>query len=115
MLREAWRIGAVLVPPVGDLARMAGVSVQAFRRQGRRHGAGLVCSEMASCAGIEHRNERTLGYLRVSSVEHPLAFHILGYEPSVMSESGRIFVAAGWGIHDLNFCCPATNRTRTGD
>ena len=46
---------------------MAGVSVQAFRRQGRRFGAGLVCSEMVSCAGIEHRNERTLGYLRVAA------------------------------------------------
>jgi len=52
---------------------MAGVSVQAFRRQGRRYGAGLVCSEMVSVAGIQHRNERTLGYLRVSSDEHPLA------------------------------------------
>ena len=31
---------------------MAGVSVQAFRRQGRRFGAGLVCSEMVSCAGL---------------------------------------------------------------
>jgi len=28
---------------------------------------------MVSCAGIEHRNEKTLGYLRVASDEHPLA------------------------------------------
>ena len=50
---------------------MAGVSVQAFRRQGRRFGAGLVCSEMVSCAGIEHRNEKTLGYLRVARRRAP--------------------------------------------
>src|SRR5919201_4897260 len=63
-LRESWWIGPVEVPTRVVLAPMAGVSVQAFRRQGRRFGAGLVCSEMVSCAGIEHRNERTLGYLR---------------------------------------------------
>ena len=60
---------------------MAGVSVQAFRRQGRRYGAGLVCSEMVSCAGIEHRNEKTLGYLRVASDEHPLAIQLFGSDP----------------------------------
>src|SRR5436190_11521059 len=62
-LREPWWIGDVEIPTRVVLAPMAGVSVQAFRRQGRRYGAGLVCSEMVSCAGIEHRNERTLGYL----------------------------------------------------
>src|SRR3954466_2390017 len=56
-LRETWWIGEVEIPGRLVLAPMAGVSVQAFRRQGRRFGAGLVCSEMVSCAGIEHRNE----------------------------------------------------------
>ena len=66
-LRESWTIGPVEIPTRLVLAPMAGVSVQAFRRQGRRFGAGLVCSEMVCCAGIEHRNERTLGYLRVAA------------------------------------------------
>ena len=60
-------LGQYPVDPPVVLAPMAGVSVQAFRRQGRRYGAGLVCSEMVSCAGIEHRNEKTLGYLRVAA------------------------------------------------
>ena len=80
-LREPWRIGPVEVPTRLVLAPMAGVSVQAFRRQGRRFGAGLVCSEMVSCAGIEHRNENTLGYLRVASDEHPLAIQLFGSDP----------------------------------
>ena len=71
-LRESWWIRDVEIPTRLVLAPMAGVSVQAFRRQGRRFGAGLVCSEMVSCAGLEHRNERTLGYLRVAADEHPL-------------------------------------------
>src|SRR5438034_4169047 len=93
---------------------MAGVSVQAFRRQGRRFGAGLVCSEMVSCAGIEHRNERTLGYLRVASDEHPMAIQIFGSEPSVMAEAARMVEAAGADLVDINFGCPVRKVTKTG-
>jgi nifR3 family TIM-barrel protein len=93
---------------------MAGVSVQAFRRQGRRFGAGLVCSEMVSCAGIEHRNERTLGYLRVASDEHPLAIQLFGSEPRTMAEAARMVEAAGADLVDLNFGCPVRKVTKTG-
>ena len=93
---------------------MAGVSVQAFRRQGRRYGAGLVCSEMVSCAGIEHRNERTLGYLRVATDEHPLAIQIFGSEPGTMAEAARMVEAAGADLVDINFGCPVRKVTKTG-
>src|SRR2546423_7915928 len=84
-LRQSWWIRDVEIPTRLVLAPMAGVSVQAFRRQGRRYGAGLVCSEMVSCAGLEHKNERTLGYLRVARDEHPLAIQIFGSEPAGMA------------------------------
>jgi tRNA-dihydrouridine synthase B len=113
-LQESWWIRDVEIPTRVVLAPMAGVSVQAFRRQGRRHGAGLVCSEMVSCAGIEHRNERTLGYLRVSSDEHPLAIQIFGSEPGAMAEAARIVEAAGADIVDMNFGCPVRKVTKTG-
>jgi tRNA-dihydrouridine synthase B len=113
-LRETWRIGAVEIPSRLVLAPMAGVSVQAFRRQGRRYGAGLVCSEMVSCAGIEHRNERTLGYLRVGADEHPLAIQIFGSEAGVMSEAARMVEAAGADLVDVNFGCPVRKVTKTG-
>jgi tRNA-dihydrouridine synthase B len=113
-LRESWRIGPVEMPTRVVLAPMAGVSVQAFRRQGRRYGAGLVCSEMVSCAGIEHRNERTLGYLRVGADEHPLAIQIFGSEPPAMAEAARMVEAAGADIVDMNFGCPVRKVTKTG-
>ena len=93
---------------------MAGVSVQAFRRQGRRFGAGLVCSEMVSCAGLEHRNERTLGYLRIASDEHPLAVQIFGSNPETMAEAARMVEAAGADLVDINFGCPVKKVTKTG-
>ena len=113
-LRNSWSIGPVEVPTRLVLAPMAGVSVQAFRRQGRRFGAGLVCSEMVSCAGIEHRNERTLGYLRVAADEHPLAIQIFGSEPSVMADAARMVEAAGADLVDINFGCPVRKVTKTG-
>jgi nifR3 family TIM-barrel protein len=113
-LREPWSIGPVEIPTRLVLAPMAGVSVQAFRRQGRRFGAGLVCSEMVSSAGIEHRNERTLGYLRVASDEHPLAIQHFGSDPPAMADAARMIEAAGADLVDLNFGCPVRKVTRTG-
>ena len=114
MLQESWFIGEVEIPSRVVLAPMAGVSVQAFRRQGRRFGAGLVCSEMVSCAGIEHRNERTLGYLRVARDEHPLAIQIFGSDPGPMAEAARMVAAAGADVVDMNFGCPVRKVTKTG-
>jgi tRNA-dihydrouridine synthase B len=113
-LREPWWIRDIEIPTRVVLAPMAGVSVQAFRRQGRRFGAGLVCSEMVSCAGLEHRNERTLGYLRVASDEHPLAIQIFGSEPQVMADAARMVESAGADLVDINFGCPVRKVTKTG-
>ncbi|HLY86291.1 MAG TPA: tRNA dihydrouridine synthase DusB [Gaiellaceae bacterium] len=113
-LQDAWSIGGVEVPSRIVLAPMAGVSIQAFRRQGRRFGAGLVCSEMVSAAGIEHRNERTFGYLRVAADEHPLAIQIFGADPAAMAEAARMVEGAGADIVDMNFGCPVHKVTKTG-
>jgi len=113
-LHETWHIRTVEIPSRLVLAPMAGVSVQAFRRQGRRFGAGLVCSEMVSCAGLQHGNERTLGYLRIASDERPLAVQIFGSDPAVMAEAARMVEDAGADIVDINFGCPVRKVTKTG-
>src|SRR3954453_88371 len=113
-LREPWSIGEVEIPSRIVLAPMAGVSVQAFRRQGRRFGAGLVCSEMVSSCGLSYGNERTLGYLRIAVDEHPLAVQIFGSEPERMAEAAEMVVAAGADIVDINFGCPVRKVTKTG-
>jgi tRNA-dihydrouridine synthase B len=113
-IQSAWRIGPVEIPSRVVLAPMAGVSVQAFRRQGRRFGAGLVCSEMVSCAGLQHGNERTLGYLRIARDESPLAVQIFGSDPAAMAEAARMVEDAGADIVDINFGCPVRKVTKTG-
>jgi nifR3 family TIM-barrel protein len=113
-LNSNWSIGRVRIPSRLVLAPMAGVSVQAFRRQGRRFGAGLVCSEMVSCAGLQHGNERTLGYLRIAADEHPLAVQIFGSEPGVMADAASLVQSAGADLVDINFGCPVRKVTKTG-
>ena len=92
---------------------MAGVSVQAFRRQGRRFGAGLVCSEMVSACGLSYSNERTLGYLRIARDEHPLAVQVFGSDPGRVAEAARMCEAAGADIIDINMGCPVRKVTKT--
>src|SRR5919198_3104033 len=113
-LHESWRIRDVEIPSRLVLAPMAGVSVPAFRRQGRRYGAGLVCSEMVSCAGLQHGNERTLGYLRIATDEHPLAIQIFGSDAPAMAEAARMVEDAGADVVDINFGCPVKKVTKTG-
>jgi tRNA-dihydrouridine synthase B len=113
-LRSPWRIRDVSIPTRVVLAPMAGVSVQAFRRQGRRYGAGLVCSEMVSCAGLSHGNDRTLGYLRIGGDERPLAVQIFGSDPAVMAHAARMVEDAGADVVDINFGCPVKKVTKTG-
>src|SRR5437764_13155183 len=69
---------------------------------------------MVSCAGLQHGNERTLGYLRIASDERPLAVQIFGSDPAVMAEAARMVEDAGADIVDINFGCPVRKVTKTG-
>src|SRR5262245_62602159 len=69
---------------------------------------------MASCSATDHRNERTLVYLRVAAHEHPLAIQLFGSEPRTMAEAARMVEAAGADLVDLNFGCPVKKVTKTG-
>jgi tRNA-dihydrouridine synthase B len=113
-LRQSWQIGPVKIPSRLVLAPMAGVSVQAYRRQARRYGAGLVWSEMVSAAGLEHGSRRTRDYLRVAHDEHPIALQIFGSEPAQAAEAARLAEAAGADIVDLNLGCPVRKVMASG-
>jgi tRNA-dihydrouridine synthase B len=113
-LSAPFQIGTVEIASRVVLAPMAGVSVQAFRRQGRRFGAGLVCSEMVSACGLSYGNARTLGYLRIARDEHPLAVQVFGSDPATVAEAARMCEAAGADIIDINFGCPVRKVTKTG-
>jgi len=111
-LRTPWRIGEVEIPTRLVLAPMAGVSVQAFRRQGRARAPGS-CARDGLVAGIEHRNERTLGYLRVGRRRASARDPDLRQRPGRDAEAARLVEApapTSWTSIRL----PGAQVTKTG-
>ncbi|MEO6867428.1 MAG: tRNA-dihydrouridine synthase [Gaiellales bacterium] len=96
------------------LAPMAGVSVQAFRRQGRRFGASVVFTEMVSISGLHYANERTRDYLRIATDEHPIAVQLFGTDPKLMFDAAQQVAESGADMIDINMGCPVKKVSKTG-
>ena len=96
------------------LAPMAGVSVQAFRRQGRRFGANVVFTEMVSISGLHYANERTRDYLRIATDEHPIAVQLFGTDPVLMHDAAQQVAESGADMIDINMGCPVKKVSKTG-
>src|SRR5207253_2731399 len=78
------------------LAPLAGIGTWFVRLQARRHGAGLVMSEMVSSFGIHHRNAKTCAeMLRVHPDEHPMAIQLFGQDAEVMRSAAATVAEAG--------------------
>ena len=80
-LTEPFEIGGVRIANRVLLAPLAGIGNWFVRLQAKRHGAGLVVSEMISSFGLHHRNERTLRELmRIHPDEHPVSIQLFGHD-----------------------------------
>jgi tRNA-dihydrouridine synthase B len=100
-------IGNIDIPDPVFLAPMSGISDLPFRRLVKRHGAGLVFSEMiASRATLQEETQS----LRINAdnyaEEFPMAVQLAGCEPDIMAEAAKINVGRGAAIIDINFGCP---------
>ena len=97
------------------LAPLAGIGNWFVRLQAKRHGAGLVVSEMVSSFAIHYRNERTLReLLRIDPREHPISVQLFGHDPDVMASAAEAVAAAGADLIDLNMGCPVPKVCKTG-
>lgn len=113
-LAEPFEIGGVAMPNRVVQAPLAGIANWAFRRQSRRHGAGLCVSEMVASYGVHHGNRKTLAMLRVLPDEAPMAIQLFGADAAVMVEAARAAEAAGADLIDVNMGCPVRKITKTG-
>jgi len=113
-LAEEWCVGDVVIPNRVVQAPLAGIGNVVFRSQSRRHGAGLVVSEMVAAHGIRHGNRRTTQMLKVIPGEHPVAIQVFGGDPDVMAEAARAVEAAGADMVDINMGCPVPKIMKTG-
>ena len=88
------------------LAPMSGVTDLPFRRLAKRHGAGLVVSEMIASWAMVRENRTTLRMAEVDGSGGPASVQLAGCEPAAMAEAARIAVGHGANLVDINFGCP---------
>ncbi len=100
------RLGAVTIDMPVILAPMAGVTDQPFRRLVKRHGAGLMVSEMIASQAMIREVRKTLQMVQKGDDEQPMAVQIAGCEPDVMAEAAKLNENRGAPIIDINFGCP---------
>ncbi len=108
-------IGGITLPNRVFLAPMAGITDTVFRRICRRHGAGLVVSEMVSAKGFAYNNKNTTAMLEVGANEHPAALQLFGSDPAVLAEMARRLSDTDYVTFDINMGCPAPKIVRNGD
>jgi tRNA-dihydrouridine synthase B len=94
-----------LLDPV-ILAPMSGVTDLPFRRLVKRHGAGLVVSEMIASAAMIRQSRQSLTMAKTEADEQPMAVQLAGCEPAVMAEAARLNADRGAALIDINFGCP---------
>jgi tRNA-dihydrouridine synthase B len=99
-------IGTVRLENPVILAPMSGVTDMPFRRLAKKHGAGLVVSEMIASQAMIRENVKTLQMAQRSDEENPMAVQLAGCEPEVMGEAAKLNEDRGAHIIDINFGCP---------
>ena len=114
-LTTPWSLGGRTIANRVVLAPLAGIGNWFVRLQAKRHGAGLVVSEMVSSFGLVHGDARThREFLRIHPDEHPVSMQLFGHDAAVMREAAAIAASAGADLIDLNMGCPVRKVCRTG-
>ncbi len=99
-------IGPVRLAHPVILAPMSGVTDLPFRRLVKRHGAGLVVSEMIASEAMIRETRQSLAMAKNCPEERPMAVQLAGCEPHVMAEAAKLNADRGAAIIDINFGCP---------
>jgi nifR3 family TIM-barrel protein len=114
-LDSPWSLAGHRLPNRLVLAPLAGIGNWFVRLQARRHGAGLVFSEMVSSFGLKHGDRRTHEqFLRIHADEHPVAIQLFGHDAEVMRSAAAIAAEAGADLIDINMGCPVRKVCKTG-
>src|ERR1051326_8578041 len=100
------QIGPVTLDDPVILAPMSGVTDLPFRRLVKRHGAGLVVSEMIASEAMIRQTRQSVTMAANCPEERPMAVQLAGCEPDVMAEAARLNADRGAAIIDINFGCP---------
>jgi tRNA-dihydrouridine synthase B len=99
-------LGKVRLADAVILAPMSGVTDLPFRRLVKRHGAGLVVSEMVASEAMIRETRQSMTMAKNCPEEQPMAVQLAGCEPAVMAEAAKLNADRGATLIDINFGCP---------
>lgn len=99
-------IGPIKLEAPVILAPLSGISDLPFRRLVKRHGAGLVVSEMIASEAMVRETRQSLLMAKSEPEEFPMAVQLAGCDPAVMGEAAKLNQDRGAQIIDINFGCP---------
>lgn len=99
-------VGPVSIEDPVILAPMSGVTDLPFRRLVKRHGAGLVVSEMIASEAMVRASRQSLKMAENTPEEFPMAVQLAGCEGGVMAEAAKLNEDRGAAIIDINMGCP---------
>ncbi len=114
-LSSPWTLGGREIANRLVLAPLAGIGNWFVRLQAKRHGAGLVVSEMVSSFGLKYGDPRTeREFLRIHPDEHPMSVQLFGHDADVMRVAAEKAAEAGADLIDINMGCPVKKVCKTG-
>lgn len=85
---------------------MAGYTDLPFRALCRRHGAGLVCTEMVAATSLEHEAPKTVQRSLTRDAERPVSIQIVGSEVEPVARAAAR-LGEQCDVLGLNLGCPA--------
>lgn len=113
-MNVAMRIGNLEIYPNVILAPMAGITAHPFRVICKRHGAGLVVTELISSHAIHYRNQKTYGMFDWTDEERPAFCQLFGGDPDTMAEAAQVVAERGADGVDINMGCWVPKVAKTG-
>lgn len=96
------------------LAPMAGITDHSFRTFMKKHGAGIVVSELVSATGIQYSSQKTLDLMSFDETQRPVGIQLFGEDPENMAEAARVVERLGADFVDVNFGCPVPKVVKKG-
>ena len=105
-MTQKLRIGNIELDSNVILAPMSGVTDRPFRTLVKKHGAGLVVSEMIASQAMVRQTRQSMQMIQKSPLEEPMAVQLAGCDPEVMAEAAKLNQDLGAKIIDINFGCP---------
>lgn len=104
--RPAVALGSLSLTSPLLLAPMSGICNAPFRLLMEELGAGATVSELVSCHGINHGNQRTREMLFIDPRENNVGLQLFGECSKAMAQAARVAQDNGPKFIDINMGCP---------